>query len=386
MKKLDYLKTILILFMITHKGLMTDHHNKNIIKKTFIPYQAVITQPVIDLTCNKPIKQSLAASPSSDQTNNRSHQGLYNEIVTCIKEHNEFVQVIFQSVTYNTNKKVSSFWTKKQNITPLKKIKNKKIVSLIPHATYAQEPTITLIHPWKKFSVGTRFKYSVNSNLLNSYKIMYVNYLTNQIIEDTIPQIHVIKETKLNSQASRTLFIKVLNNLINCTKKDHIIPYVWGGSSFVHSYKDNSFYQDHNDAWQRHGNKHPYTGYDCSELVMRMAQIAGIDFPWKTSTTIKDSQQKITKNDILQNGDLIWTQGHIVIISDIQRNEIIEARGYPSGYGRIHKLKLNELFEGVTTFNDLLERYHTQKQIQFKNKDGSLHKKTNSFLLLKLIN
>jgi len=352
------------------------------------PYQAVIVHPVIDMTCAQPTKHALAVSPSPQQSCSRSHQGLYNEIVTCIKEDHDFVQLSFRSIQYNTNGKASTFWTEKKNLIPLKKIKKKEMLQIIPHPEYGHGSVITLIYPWKHFSVGTRFKYAPAIDTNNGYRIIYTDYAKNKIMQDTIPYDYAIKEIKQNDQAARQLFVTIINNLVERVKEsdeNHVIPYVWGGSSFIHTYQDNQFYQDHHGSWQRHGHKHPYMGYDCSEFVMRMAQIAGLDFPWKTTVAIKSSLQKLTRHDTLQNGDLIWFQGHVMIISDIKNNEVIEARGYPGGYGRIHTIKLNELFENISTYQDLLKNYYTQKPLRLKNKEGKLSKKIDSFLLLKLV-
>ncbi len=73
------------------------------------------------------------------------------------------------------------------------------------------------------------------------------------------------------------------------------------------------------------------SGYDCSEFVMRMAKIAGVDFPWKTTTAIERSRRALDSQDLLEEGDLIWVQGHVMVVSNIERNEIIESRGYGSG-------------------------------------------------------
>lgn len=374
---------LLFISIINSQTLIQSSHNK-----IASPYQAVITHPVVDMTCAQPTKHSLSASPSPQQSCSRSHQGLYNEIITCIKEDHDFVQVSFRSIQYNTNGKVSTFWTEKKNIIPLKKIKKNEMLQIIPHPEYGHGSVIILIYPWKHFSVGTRFKYAPAVDTSNGYRIIYTDYVKNKIMQDTIPFDHAIKEIKQDDQAARQLFVTIINNLVERVKEsdtNHVIPYVWGGSSFIHTYQDNQFHQDHHGSWQRHGHKHPYMGYDCSEFVMRMAQIAGLDFPWKTTVAIKSSLQKLARHDTLQNGDLIWFQGHVMIISNIESNEAIEARGYPGGYGRIHKIKLSELFENITTYKDLLKYYYAQKPLRLKNKEGKFSKKIDSFLLLKLV-
>ncbi len=118
---------------------------------------------------------------------------------------------------------------------------------------------------------------------------------------------------------------------------------------------------------------------------MRMAKIAGIDFAWKTTTAIRHGQRALMQDDMLQDGDLIWIQGHVMIVSNMQENELIEARGYASGYGCVHRIKLSDMFEDVNSYDDLLERYHTHASLSLKNKQGEFYLKADKFLLLKLI-
>ena len=44
----------------------------------------------------------------------------------------------------------------------------------------------------------------------------------------------------------------------------------------------------------------PYTGYDCSELIMRMAQIAGISFSLENNNAIKHAPTEFTQGDSLK--------------------------------------------------------------------------------------
>jgi hypothetical protein len=42
-----------------------------------------------------------------------------------------------------------------------------------------------------------------------------------------------------------------------------------------------------------------------------------------------------------------------MIVSDVKKNEVIEVRGYESGYGDLHILPLSQCFSGVKSFADL---------------------------------
>lgn len=106
---------------------------------------------------------------------------------------------------------------------------------------------------------------------------------------------------------------------------------------------------------------------------MRFAQIAGINFPWKTSASIERSLKAMTDTDTLANGDIIWVPGHVMLISDIENNELIEARGYGVGYGCVHRITLNQCFDGIENYEQLLDRYFAKEIIRFRNKQGEEH-------------
>jgi hypothetical protein len=185
----------------------------------------------------------------------------------------------------------------------------------------------------------------------------------------------------------RRLLVKTMNDLIDRVAQtgiDRVIPFVWGGSSFVFSSCQSDFYQE-DGVWRRKGEQGLYTGYDCSEFVMRMAQIVGISFPWKTSAAIQSSKRAFTRYDVVQEGDLIWIPGHVMVISNVERNELIESRSYSSGYGCVHRSTLSECFEGVETYEELLACYYEHKTIRLKNKQKVLLEKTYLFKLLKLM-
>lgn len=350
---------------------------------------AVIKDPIAEMNSSFPAPNNPSVSPE-EKSCRRAHQGLFNEIIDCIEQNGEQVKISYHNIIYgfdaDTKKALSSFWTYKKHLASVKELET-DILQTIPNRNYAQEPTIVLIYPWQKFSVGTRFKHIPEYDTPTAFSITRADYQTNTPVFDLVPHQDAIQEIKQDEQSARKLFVKIINDLIDrvtASGPDNVIPYVWGGSSFVHTYKQSDFYQK-DGTWHRIGNTDPYTGYDCSEFVMRMAQIAGIDFPWKTTIAIQLSTRELNDTDQLQDGDLIWVQGHIMIISNIERNELIESRSYQSGYGSVHRITLDKCFDGIATYDDLLEHYYSNKTIKFKDKQGKVTQKANAFKLLKLI-
>lgn len=351
-----------------------------------VPYKAVINTAVVDMNNSfpPPLKDTPIA-PGSIQNCNRSYQGLFNQIVECIEERGDAVKVTIENVKYNksTQPNSNSFWIQKENIIPIDTLTTP---TAIPAMQYGIEPTIVLTYPWNGFSVGTRFKHVPQCDTREGYAVTFMNFSENSLNQGCIPRNNAMQEFKHSAKSQRKLFITNLNTFLDRVTKEspeQVIGYVWGGSSFIHGYETASAYQK-NNAWYRKGNNHPYTGFDCSSLVMRMAQIAGINFPWKTTAVIELAQAKLTTNDILQEGDLIWIQGHVMIISNLARNEFIEARGYKSGYGKLHRIALSNAFEDITTYDELRAHYQANKPLRLKNAQGSFYMEA-PFKLLKLL-
>jgi cell wall-associated NlpC family hydrolase len=66
-------------------------------------------------------------------------------------------------------------------------------------------------------------------------------------------------------------------------------------------------------------------GYDCSGLMVKMFDAAGIYLPYQSSTAIKDNVPAVSKSNI-QNGDMLAKYGHVVMY--IGNNQVIESTPY----------------------------------------------------------
>jgi hypothetical protein len=73
-----------------------------------------------------------------------------------------------------------------------------------------------------------------------------------------------------------------------------------------------------------------------------------------------------------------------MIVSDRKKNEVIEARGYESGYGDLHILPLSQCFVEVQTFADLYKAYEEKKPLTLLNKDQKPMRQLEEFLFLQL--
>ena len=158
------------------------------------------------------------------------------------------------------------------------------------------------------------------------------------------------------------------------------IAYVWGGCSLTEPYSGDQFEEinvpsslDNKQAigYQYIGSTaQPKTGFDCSGLILRAAQIAGMPYYYKNSTTIATHLKPIDHFSDIKDGDLIWIPWHIMAIGDLKRNIIIEARHYNDGYGKLHAIKLNKLFKDINTFADLFNAIAQKKTLYRLDKIG----------------
>ena len=349
-----------------------------------------IKDTIVDMAISSKATENFKLSPDT-KTVQRAHQGLYNDVGFCSDQTEDKIKISYPDIVYGfhskTKRKLNSFWAKKDHVGSLEDLPE-EFLDAIPDKAYGQKPTIVLTYPWKDFSVGTRFTHIPENDTKKTYAIKYIDHATQELIFDKVPKKNSLEEIQLDEQNSRKLFIKIIEKFVNRVDqsgKHHVIPYVWGGSSFTKPYKDEDFYKE-DGTWHRNNEESStYSGYDCSEFIMRMAKIAGIDFPWKTTTAIERSLKPVNDNNDLQDGDIIWVPGHVMIASNIKRNELIESRAYASGYGCVHRISLEECFHGISTYDDLLDHYYNHIPVQFKNRDGSVASKKYPVKLLKLV-
>ncbi len=354
---------------------------------------AVITLPILELNRHEPHDITDTTLPASPETKkcHRDHQGLINEQVSIVETNGDAVKIKFDGLIYDfdnsTHEPINTFWTYSKYLATLEYLKNNNLLSALPHPDYGAEPTIVLIYPWNNFSVSTRFKHVPENDTQDGYAIVRIDYTNNTIATDMVPHNCARIETKPeNAQQARQIFVDVINTFLDRVARDGVVPFVWGGSSFMRPYSAQDKFYLKDGLWHREGSENKiYYGYDASEFVWRMAQIAGINFPYKTTWTMEQSLHPLTANGVLEDSDLIWAQGSIMIVSSIERNEVVIAHGYTSGHGCVHQLKLSESFQGINTYADLVADYHAGKPLVMLDKNGQVIRTCETFKLLKLI-
>lgn len=370
-----------------------------------IPITDLIGHQITTLIPNAPAKESYGAIAFCGTNTNsalacpRLHQLLYNDIVNIIKIVDDEALIHIPQAYYlipSTSQPQTHYWTLKNNITLLDDLtKNLINTCHIPdpinfsdkHNPDMNNPNIvTLTEPHydstlqSTFSAGTRFvktnsPHKKKASTISVYAINYAQ-MKEHIIK--IPYNKCILDNNTKTPQKRiTDYVGLLQKWVH--QKQGCIPYTWGGTSFARTVHGNfkeitktghngdyTFFEYEKNTFS------PKSGFDCSGLILRAAQICGIPYFCKNTTTIAQCLTLLTTEEQLQPGDLILIKGHVMVVADITKNTLIEARSYGHGYGKLHEIPIKHVFEGVETYQDLCDIYYEKKIIKRKDKEGKV--------------
>jgi len=383
-------------------------------------HQALVTVPVADLI-SRPIQQSfpnLSIQQAYDQlplsggnTNPyhsclRMHQLLLHETVTIVQQQGDEVCVEIPHLFYitHTNKTPQhTYWMLKKNLTPLRELKKRSIdLKKIPAMPSFEKKTvedkyaIILAMPYKDpvtqqtFSAGTRFVMVPNTAQTKTEVTVYAfDARINDFTHIQLPLDLVIKPAGTKKEKMKQ-FVNLMRRWTSIN--NGFFPYVWGGTSLVDTSNGNYLetqmtingqdcsYYNLSDI-----QKSPKTGMDCSGLIARAAQMCGIPYFFKNTLTTAQNMATLQKNQTLQEGDIIWISGHVMVVSDLKKNRLFEARSSVyGGQGKLQEISLDKVFHGMTTYDKLIEAYHQKEPLNRLDKDGNIVQKCYDFKLLKL--
>jgi cell wall-associated NlpC family hydrolase len=374
--------------------------------------KAVINVPIADLIGQQIITMRPDQSPQTaynsialcgGKTNStyscpRLHQALYNDIIEIIKIVDDEAYIHIPQTYYLTpssSTPQSNYWTLKTNITPLAELTQHNIprnhmpepinFNTKDHQELYLSHIITLTQPHydptlqMDFSVGTRFVCAPTvTKKKNTIEVFAINFKTHTEHRIKIP-VHkcMIADDQKSTHERITDYVHLLKKWAHT--KHGCIPYTWGGTSFAHAthgtFKE-VMHTTHNGDYSAYeydkDNSCPKSGFDCSGVIARATQICGIPYFCKNTTTIAQCLQPITKEQTVSPGDLILIKGHVMAVSDVHKNLLIEARSYAHGYGKLHEIPLNQMFEGIETYQDLTDAYFNKSVIKLKDKEGKV--------------
>jgi len=334
----------------------------------------------------------------------RLTQLLFNEQVEITEQRGDEVKVNithwYHEIGTPAIKQVE-YWASADCFTRFSDLKNyqRKIIpepisfttESIPH-----DSLVTLIdgaHITKNsvhYSAGTRFVKTGTQEDKNYITVYAYCPDLQKITTLALPKDICIEKIPTASSQQRNLFLHILK--IWSHKGDKAIPYVLGGAS-VRLPLDETFYTK---KVKRNGsqsllfyrkNLHDYppaSGLDCAHTIARAAQIAGIPFFVKNTTTIRATFPALKAGQAIESGDILVWKGHTVVISNAQQGLIIEARGYDHGYGKVQEIPLHEQFKNIQTVTQLEDAYFNKKKIIRLNKAGEQVQVIDDLVIIKL--
>jgi hypothetical protein len=379
-------------------------------------YKAVVINPVIDLVGDAlhyhikaaimPQMYKQIPAYTSHKTYDicpRIHQLLFNEVVEVIEEkgyeiHIKIPQLFY--ITSSNNKPCTSFWTLKKNVMPLLFFENRNLSYAIPpqitcdslHIPHTHVVTLTV--PWydaitqQYYSVGTRFVHCQEQTIPGQQAIWVFNKSLQTIQKSHIPCSYCITEIPHQQSEKIALFVTLLKQWTQFN--DGIIPYVWGGCSFTRLHKE-YFQEKHLRVHQqkvtifsRSDESIIKSGFDCAGLIARAAQIAGIPYFFKNTTTASYYLNSLANSESIEAGDLLWIPGHVMVLVDLQMHTLIEARAYEHGYGKVHEIPIKQVFLGISNFHDLYKAYIEKRPLKRLDKSGNVRETFTDWKILKL--
>ncbi len=357
--------------------------------------QAVITVPVADAVmrrmgeCNIQGYYDLPYAEIIDseaEICERGYQLLFNERVGIIERQGDEVRVCVPHIYYQparAEKPLSSYWMLASNLTLLSELeRNNCVTSLFPTVKHVDSAAvitheIALRYPWSykgvTYSAGTRF------TILNEHDdVIVINVFNNNECaweQAEIPVDVCVVAKDRSIEESISLMLTIVHSWAHCTYG--VIPYVWGGASFTHVVKDEQYIIKRSGITfipDREEVEYPKTGFDCSCIISRAAQLCNLPYWWGDSVTIQLHGIPVTKEKGIRAGDIIWIPGHVMMVSDIDNGLLIEARGYGSGYGKVHEISISEIFEGIDNYQDLFAAFEQQLPLAVLNSQGQVRR------------
>lgn len=384
------------------------------------PIKAICIAPIVDLLSDsvkeinpfQSVESQYATIPYSPELEDlsclRVFQAIFNETVDILEETDEEIKVQINTVFFKIDRRnfqKNAYWALKKNFKKIDELKNANFnLDLLPESIdcntvdFNKKPNqkiITLKLPFHDcitnniYSAGTRFVYKEK---IDQYYVVFIyDNNINKIVETKITETICIDFKNISFAKKVENFISLLKLWANLPKK--FIPYVWGGSSMQHLYVHNNFKLIHgydidgnraNFYTRKDQSENPCSGFDCSTLIARATQMCQIPYFFKDSITILKHLKPLTEDDTIEAGDLIWFPGHVIVVSDIKNNLIIEARGYKSGHGKVHEIPISKMFKDIKNFNDLLDYHLNNRQLLLINKAGNVSARLDNFKILKL--
>lgn len=388
------------------------------------PRKAVVISPVADLLGQPHEKSTKKHHTIEDYYHNipfsgngeacqRLHQVLFNELVEVLEEtaHEAKVRISnFYYIKHNESGLHDTYWIAKKHLLFLDSKKNhdNKQDLFPPPISYElrklpqnkEKEIVTLKKPFsdsitkKTYSVGTRFIAVPGQDFSGSHDRGFFTVYIYDLKSDKILQTKIPKKLCIRNyfSAPKDQIHNFVTLLRSWTKhKQGFIPYVLGGFSWTSSCCNDTVEtqldpQTKKPFFNRKDWPHKAKqGFDCVGIIGRAAQICDIPFYYKNTLTLLKGLKPLKKSDKIMEGDLIWYPGHVMIVSNLEKNLIIEARGYDHGKGRVAESPISSIFEGVHSFDQLIEAKGSKQTFSILDRHGKVFMKSKNIHILKIL-
>ncbi len=364
------------------------------------PYIAFCRTPVADLFGNIPTLTAIGQPWDEENLATiypRVSQLIFNEQVTVKDKRGKYSLVSIFHWFYtprDSNHIITDYWVETESLTHLSKKEQPYIPSPISFKTehLYDSSVVTLQYPYVidgvTYSAGTRFKRADRKIKDDTISVKIYNKKT----PTAIPESFLQHKKLTTSQEKRDLFLTLVKEWTSSSES--FFPYVLGGASITHAHPNNEMFTSQIIKVQEiekfffyrplHNESLPQ-GIDCSHLITRAAHIAQIPLFARNTTTFLKTSPSIPKNYTLQNGDFLVWKGHCCIVADVEKNLVIEARGYASGYGKVQQLPLSKIFKNVKTYKELLKKYYKKEKLYRIDKHRNIIQEIDTFLIVQLV-
>lgn len=310
----------------------------------------------------------------------RAHQVLFNERGILVETQGDFalVRLFGTFFTYNGVRN-SAYWVPQSSYVRISDC-NQAIfpapfswenpVSALNQDTITLKDSYVCPKTGLSYSAGTRF---VATKLPNekAYRAMRYDPESNTNHALIVPISHCAVQYK-KSIDRKKYFVDLLRHWVS-TKR---IPYVWGGASCGRSVAGKQPQEVHeklNDKdlhyWAWPDEPLPREGADCSGIVLRAAQAAGIPHFARNTATMLVELARVPPEKPLEEGDLFCFAGHVMVVASLKENTMIEAVGY-SQYGYLHEIPIVRRFQGIKTCAELRAACERREPIVLLTKNG----------------
>lgn len=379
----------------------------------------VFIKPVVNLISQDPFKISRLEyflntySPEEGSGCPRTFQALFGEvgfIDDAAQLHGGYANVELCNCFFSAKTgeiKPLYYWAKREDFVFLHGDLSPEAQNCFPEPIFYQRPesvfapgVVTLAEPWTSeqnrltYSAGTRFR-TTGDNTGNKSKTVKLFDISRgiQLIESIPTKLLVNGGAIIPAAERRKHFVKLLKKW--CKKQLGLIPYIWGGASYLARTKNEKFrlVEEVIDGkkisyWMREESKLSPDGFDCSGLVLRATQAANIPYFCRTAGTAGSVLMPLpAQAQSIEPGDLFVTTGHnhvFVAAGHLAGYDmIIEAAGYSAGFARVHLIPVSKRFFNANSYADLIALFRAGQVPVYRSREG--HAVTPSgFMIVKL--